>query len=122
MRPANELRLAQTRRSFLTYSGAGLGYAALASMLGAEKASAAERDKAWPAAVKPLHVPPKAKRVIHLYMAGGPSHLETLDHKPKLAERHGKPLGEGEKPDVFFGKVGLLRKNDWDFKQRGQSG
>ena len=41
-------------------------------------------------AINPLHFPPKAKRVIFLYQAGGPSHLETFDYKPKLAELHGK--------------------------------
>ena len=43
-------------------------------------------------AVNPLHFAPKAKRVIHLCMAGGPSHLETLDYKPKLAEMNGKGM------------------------------
>ncbi|MFT6596644.1 MAG: hypothetical protein ACJAT3_002627, partial [Akkermansiaceae bacterium] len=42
--------------------------------------------------------------------------------KPKLKELHGKSLSADEKPDVFFGKVGLLRQSDWEFKQRGQSG
>ena len=44
--------------------------------------------------VNPLHFAPKAKRVIFLYQAGGPSHLETFDYKPKLAEMHGKPMPE----------------------------
>ena len=47
-----------------------------------------------PLAPKPGHFPAKAKRVIWLTMAGGPSHLETFDHKPKLAEMHGKPMPE----------------------------
>ena len=45
-------------------------------------------------AINPRHFAPKAKRVIYLYMAGGPSHLETLDYKPKLAEMSGKPMPE----------------------------
>ena len=48
----------------------------------------------WRGVVKPLHFAPKAKRVIHLYMAGGPSHLEIFDYKPKLAEMHGQPMPE----------------------------
>src|SRR6266542_1775791 len=44
--------------------------------------------------VRPLHFPPRVKRVIHLYQAGGPSHLELFDDKPKLAERHGQPMPE----------------------------
>ncbi len=49
---------------------------------------------AGPASINPLHFAPKAKRVIWLYMAGGPSHLETFDYKPKLAEMHGQPMPE----------------------------
>ncbi len=45
-------------------------------------------------AINPLHYPAKARRVIFLYQAGGPSHLETFDYKPKLAEMHGKPMPE----------------------------
>ena len=51
-------------------------------------------DRAGAASIPPLHFPPRAKRVIHLYMAGGPSHLETFDYKPKLAEMHGQPMPE----------------------------
>jgi hypothetical protein len=60
--------------------------------------------------------------VIHICLCGGFSQVDTFDYKPELAKFHGKPLGSSEKPDTFFGRIGLLRKNDWDFKQRGQSG
>jgi hypothetical protein len=50
------------------------------------------------------------------------SQIDSFDYKPALAKLHGKPLGGQERPDVFFGQVGLLRKNDWEFRQRGQSG
>ncbi len=50
------------------------------------------------------------------------SQVDSFDYKPELAKLHGKPLGGDEKPDVFFGQVGLLRKSDWEFRQRGQSG
>ena len=46
------------------------------------------------ASIHPLHLAPKAKRIIYLYMAGGPSHLETFDSKPELARMHGKPMPE----------------------------
>ena len=46
----------------------------------------------WAGVVRPLHHPAKIKRVIHLYMAGGPTHLDTFDYKPRLAELHGKPM------------------------------
>src|SRR5438067_793271 len=85
-----KLRLA--RRAFLGQSTAGVGAMALASLLqAAEKPVAIER---WPGVIRPLHRPRKAKRVIHLYMSGGPSHLETLDYKPALAKMHGQPMPE----------------------------
>ncbi len=90
------LRLHQ-RRTFLGQTARGLGGVALASLLTprafAEKKPSLDADK-WPGVVKPLHFPAKAKRVIWLCMAGGPSHLETFDHKPKLAEMSGKPMPE----------------------------
>ncbi len=70
---------------------------------------------------KPHHAP-KAKRAIQISLVGGMSHIDSFDHKPELTKRHGKPLGSDTKPDVFFGQVGLLRKPDWEFKQRGKSG
>ncbi|MFO0883102.1 MAG: DUF1501 domain-containing protein [Pirellulales bacterium] len=68
------------------------------------------------------HHPAKAKRVIQICLCGGFSHLDSFDYKPELAKRHGQSLGGSDKPEVFFGQVGLLRKNDWEFKQRGESG
>jgi hypothetical protein len=91
----DELKLEETRREFLGKSVKGIGSVALASLLGGgfPKVSAAETPMG---VVNPLHFAPKAKRVIHLYMAGGPSHLELLDYKPELAAMHGKPM-----PDSF---------------------
>jgi Protein of unknown function (DUF1501) len=70
----------------------------------------------------PPHFPPKARRAIHIYLCGGLSQIDSFDYKPALAELHGKSLSTDERPDVFFAQVGLLRKNDWAFQQRGQSG
>ena len=70
---------------------------------------------------KPHHAP-KAKRAIQISLVGGLSHIDSFDYKPELVKRHGQALGAGPKPDVFFGQVGLLRKPDWEFKKRGQSG
>lgn len=83
-----------TRRAFLGTASQGLGAAALATLLGQEAATAQEASLAhpWPAAVDPLHYPAKAKAVIFLCMAGGPSHLETLDYKPELEKMDGKPM------------------------------
>jgi len=60
----------------------------------------------------PPHLPVKAKRVIQITACGGVSQIDSFDYKPDLEKYHGKPLGGDERPDVFFGKVGLLRKNE----------
>ena len=74
-----------TRRAFLGRASRGLGALGLASLLTPELLRAAAPDK-WPGLIHPTHFPAKAKRVIYLCMAGGPSHLETFDFKPKLRE------------------------------------
>ena len=82
--------LIQNRRSFLSNAGIGIGSTALTAMLGNSVQAA---TSAWPANLStPASITPKAKRIIFLCMAGGPSHLETLDDKPKLREMHGKPM------------------------------
>jgi hypothetical protein len=87
----------QTRRAFLGRTAHGVGKLALASLLNPARLSAiaAEQSKSkYSGVVQPLHYPPKVKRVIWMSMAGGPSHLETFDYKPKLAEMHGQPFPE----------------------------
>ena len=88
------LKTAASRRSFLSASALGLGSAALASLWNPAAARATATPGKFMGVVNPRHFAPKAKRVIYLYMAGGPSHLETLDYKPKLAEMSGKPMPE----------------------------
>src|SRR5579862_5261585 len=85
-----------TRRAFLGRSSAGLGLTALGSLLDRSGLLAADKVSVdrWPGVVNPLHFAPKAKRIIWLYMAGGPSHLETFDHRPVLAKMHGQPMPE----------------------------
>lgn len=100
MNSANEFRqLAQqqqTRRVFLGRTGRTVGSVALASLLNPGLLRAAEAmaktEKGWRGVIQPLHYPAKVKRVIWLTMAGGPSHLETFDFKPKLAQMDGKPM------------------------------
>src|SRR5262249_11920778 len=91
------------RRAFLGRSTTGIGTLALASLLDPRLLQAGERAPAlspsrprdrWTGAVHPLHFAPKVKRLIYLYMAGGPSHLETFDSKPELAKMHGRPMPE----------------------------
>jgi hypothetical protein len=86
MSPA-EFQAALTRRAFLGKTAQGVGGVALASLLGPAAYAA-------PGVLTKLPLPQKAKRVIWLSMAGGPSHLETFDPKPKLAEMHGQPMPE----------------------------
>jgi hypothetical protein len=91
-------RLRLTRRAFLSRASLGLGAAALATLLRPEAAAAAgaaARVSQEPlGAVRPLHFAPKARRVIFLYMSGGPSQFETFDSKPRLAEMDGRPMPE----------------------------
>src|SRR5215510_14257797 len=88
----------QTRRAFLGRMSQGVASLALASLINpvllhaASKAS--DRKDKWAGVVNPPHFPPKVKRVIWLTMAGGPSHLETFDYKPKLAEMHKEAMPE----------------------------
>jgi hypothetical protein len=110
-----------TRRDFFSWVGAGLGTAALCHLLGRESST---RGAVVPGEADdlPPHVEPKAKRAIHIFLCGGLSQVDSFDYRPELEKLHGQPLPSGEKPDVFFGQVGLLRKSDWMFRQRGESG
>ena len=83
--------LATTRRHFFGQCGVGLGSMALASLLAEEGGGAiVPPDPHHPLAARPPHFAPRAKRVIFLFMAGGPSQLELFDHKPKLQELNGE--------------------------------
>src|SRR5262245_55576185 len=98
MDPLHEHQLRLTRRAFLGRTSLGLGSVALSWLLGRNPARAGDAAPEERNAVGGLrslpHFAPKAKRVIFLYMSGGPSHLETFDHKPKLAAMHDKPMPE----------------------------
>ncbi len=108
------------RREFLSWARDGLGATALASLLlrdqPAQAKLAGESEPPCP------HFAPKAKRAIHICLAGALSHVDSFDYKPTLVKMHGKSLQSPDKPDVFFGQVGLLRQPDWSFRQRGKSG
>jgi hypothetical protein len=90
------------RRAFLGHAGLGLGGLALASLMQPELARAASSVAAvpqqgrWAGLYNPPPLPIKAKRIIHLCMAGGPSHLESFDNKPELKRINGQPF-----PDSF---------------------
>ncbi|MCA9054671.1 MAG: DUF1501 domain-containing protein [Planctomycetaceae bacterium] len=109
------------RRELFSWVRNGLGTAALASLLMRERPVFAEQVPGE-AADPPPHHRPIATRAIHICLCGGFSQIDSFDHKPALAQLHGKSLTSEEQPDVFFGKVGLLRQSDWAFRQRGESG
>lgn len=90
----NQLNSLALRRSFLRQSAGGVGALALQTLLAPSllRASTGGDLAGWQGAVQPLHFPQRIKRVIHLCMAGGASHLETFDYKPKLAELDGQPM------------------------------
>jgi hypothetical protein len=111
-----------TRRDLLQSTACGFGLLALMDLLAGETRGAdAPRSGADPLAPKPPHFPAKAKRVIFLFMHGGPSQVDTFDYKPKLAADHGKPL-PFPKPRVVSSATGNLLKSPFAFKQYGQSG
>src|SRR5262249_52225924 len=79
-----------TRRELLRRGGMGFGLLGLTSLLASETHAAS--SEVTPLAPKAPHFPAKAKRVVHLFMNGGPSHVDTFDPKPLLDKYHGKPL------------------------------
>jgi hypothetical protein len=105
-----------SRRELLETSGLGFGMLALSSLMPRAFAS---RD--GPLAPKPPHFAPRAKRVIFLFMHGGPSQVDTFDYKPLLARDDGKPLPFA-KPRIQFAKTTNLMASPWKFAQHGQSG
>ncbi len=115
-----------TRRHFFAECGVGVGKIALASLLtGALPRPARAADAPNPLAPKWPHFAPKAKRVIHLFMAGAPSQLDLFDHKPELARLEGKPLP----PSVIGGQRYAFIRPDaavlgprFQFKKHGRCG
>ena len=109
-----------SRRDLLARSGTGLGVLGLAGLLADEAKAARSAGAANPLAPKVAHFPAKAKHVIHLFMNGGPSQVDTFDPKPELTKRHGqKPDAAGLKTER---KTGALYKSPFQFHKCGQSG
>ena len=117
----NQRALDIQRRTFLGRGLAGLGAIALDALCGPRRASAAAGSLAG----LPHH-PPKARRVIFLYQAGGPSHLETFDYKRKLAAMHGSPMPEsltkGQQIAQLHGKPLQCFGPQHGFRRFGRSG
>jgi hypothetical protein len=108
----------RSRREFLARAGGGFGMLALADLLRAE-----EPKPAGPLAPHEPHFPAKAKRVIWLFMNGGPSQVDTWDYKPELEKRDGQEL-KGFDPNTGFfnAQVGPLMKSPFKFAKHGQCG
>lgn len=115
-----------SRRTFLRQSGVGLGSAALGSLMARDAIAGVSTATGVPGLAGLPHIAAKAKRVIFLCMAGGPSHLESFDNKPQLAEISGKPIPEsvtaGQPIAQLQGKELLAQGAMTKFNRYGESG
>ena len=112
------------RRTMLKRSALGFGHLAMSAMLADEVAASVDGGNATgkdPLAPQSPHFVPRAKRVIFLFMKGGPSHVDTFDYKPQLQKDDGKELPFA-KPRVQFAKTNKLLKSPWKFKPCGEVG
>ena len=126
---SQQFQLDVNRRTFLRQSAYGLGGLALACLLDPKLigiARAAASEGRWQGIVNPPHFPVRAKRIIHLCMAGGPSHLESFDWKPELKKINGKPFPEsftkGQQLAQLQNTELKARGSFVDFKKYGKSG
>ncbi len=107
-----------SRRALLRNTACGFGTLGLMGLLSDVQAA----EPANPMAPKKPHFEPRAKRVIFLFMHGGPSSVDTFDPKPRLEKDNGKPL-PFKRPLTFAeGQMGGLMKSPWQFKRYGESG
>jgi hypothetical protein len=114
------------RREFLWRFGGGLGGIALAHLLATEgllaQVSRAGSTAAGQGVLKGLHHPPKARRVVQLFMSGAASQCDMFDFKPEVIRRHGQKFDPGGKVELFQSDPGACMKSPWDWKPRGQCG
>src|SRR5688572_24783870 len=117
-------RMPIARRDMLARCGMGMGTLGLAGLIGHNGfvTRAARGDGSWvsPTATKRPHFAPRAKRVIHFFLNGGPSQVDTFDPKPMLDRYDGKPLPTGNLPTE--GKTGGALASPFKFRRYGQSG
>lgn len=115
------IRFARNRREFLTDCFCGVGSLAFAQMMAQQQAQAARYN---PLAPKPPHMPAKAKAVIFVFMAGGPSHLETFDPKPLLNQLNGqkRPAAFGDAKYQFVDDKSRILGTKRSFKKYGKCG
>src|SRR3954469_12858482 len=131
MSPADQNSYLQgiTRRHFFSQCALGLGSIALGSLLGDQRSFGADLKLANPFTPKAPHFPARAKNIIYLFMAGGPSQLEMFDYKPKLVELNGQPIPESFVKDKRFAFMDTFSKERprllgtrRKFAQHGQNG
>jgi hypothetical protein len=119
----NHLPPAPTRRQFLYGLGASLGSVAFTSFLASESKAAETPRSTGALAPKPGHLPAKAKNCIFLMMEGGPSHIDTFDPKPKLAELHLQEfVREGKMKSAMESGKRYYVRSPFQFQKCGQSG
>ncbi|HUE72120.1 MAG TPA: DUF1501 domain-containing protein [Pirellulaceae bacterium] len=116
-----------TRRHFFSRCSIGVGSMALASLLAEGGFAAPPAAIRNPLAPKPAHFPAKAKNVIFLFMAGGPSQLDLFEHKPELTRLNGQPIPESYTAGKRFAFMDSSHRNNLlatkrAFQQHGQSG
>ena len=105
-----------SRRQLLKQTASGFGYVALAALLQSRDATGQTINN--PLIARASHLSARAKRVIFLFMKGGPSHVDTFDYKPQLQKDDGKQL-PFDKPRVTFSSTGNLLGSPWKFKRYG---
>jgi uncharacterized protein (DUF1501 family) len=117
-----------SRRQFFGRTGAGIGLAALASLLGEDSVAGAAKDSPFGGLAGLPHFTPRAKRVICLFQSGGPSQIELFDHKPLLGKRHGEELPKSVRMGQLLTgmttdqKEKLVTRSLFKFARHGQCG
>src|SRR6187455_2324593 len=117
--PVNRFRSPLTRRDLLAKCGMGLGLVGLTSLLSEDRASA-DAIGTNPLAPKSPHFSGRASRVVHLFMNGGPSQVDTFDPKPLLDKYHGQPLPSEHLRTER--KTGAAMRSPFKFERYGSSG
>ncbi len=110
-----------SRREFLASMGQGFGGLALTWMLGNEGLAVGAGPGSG-ATLQVLHYPPRATRVVQLFMGGAASHLDTFDYKPALIKHHGEESDFGEHVEAFQNGLGPWMKSPWAFRPYGECG
>ncbi len=113
----------RSRREWLWECGGGLGGIALSALLAEEARAELGSPAGLPlSTTQVLHHPPRAKRMVQLFMAGAASHIDLFDYKPELVRRHGQPSDFGEKIEAFQNGLGPWMKPLWEFRPYGECG